>query len=72
MNTPNLPLPPVERLGPQLSDQPGVELAAEGVQRYVWRSAYGAMLIEVRDGLAFVNGERVTPVQELSAGEGRG
>jgi hypothetical protein len=54
-------------LGPQPSDQPCLDLAAEGVQRYVWQSAYGATLIEVRDRVAFVNGDRVTSLHELRA-----
>jgi hypothetical protein len=65
MNARNLPLLPEVLLGPQPCDQPSLELAAEGVQRYVWQSAYGAMLIEVRDGIAFVNGDRVTSLHEL-------
>jgi len=27
----------------------------EGVQRYAWNRAYGAMLIEVPDDVAFIN-----------------
>lgn len=65
MNAPNLPLLTEVLLGPQPCDQPSLELAAKGVQRYVWQSAYGAMLIEVRDGSAFVNGDRVTSLHEL-------
>lgn len=65
MIAPNLPLLPEVLLGPQPGDQPSFKLAAEGVQRYVWQSAYGAMLIEVRDGIAFVNGDRVTSLHEL-------
>lgn len=65
MNAPNLPLLPEVLLGPQPADQPNLDLASEGVQRYVWQSAYGAMLIEVRDGAAYVNGQRVTSVHEL-------
>jgi hypothetical protein len=67
MNSPNLPLLPEVTLGPQPTDQASLELASEGVQRYVWNSAYGAMLIEVRDGAAFVNGSRVTSIHELRA-----
>lgn len=69
MNTPNLPLLPEVQLGPQPADQPNLDLASEGVQRYVWHSAYGAMLIEVRDGAAFVNGARVASMAELRAAE---
>jgi hypothetical protein len=61
-------LPEVQR-GPQPAGQPNLELATEGVQRYVWHSAFGAMLIEVRDGVAFVNGARVTSMAELRAAE---
>ena len=69
MNAPNLPLLPEVQLGPQPADQPSLELASEGVQRYIWHSAYGAMLIEVRDGVAFVNGARVASMAELRAAE---
>ena len=61
------PLLPEVLLGPQPADQPNLELASEGVLRYVWNSVFGAMLIEVRDGAAYVNGKRVTSIQELRA-----
>lgn len=67
MNAPNLPLHSEVLLGSQPIDQPSLDLASEGVQRYVWQSAYGAMLIEVRDGIAFVNGARVASMAELRA-----
>ncbi len=67
MKTLNQPLLPEVQLGQQPADQPNLELASEGVQRYVWQGAYGAMVIEVRDGAAFVNGSRVTPIHELRA-----
>lgn len=69
MNAPNLPLLPEVLLGEQRTDQPNLDLANEGVRRYVWHSAFGAMLIEVRDGIAFVNGARVVPMAELRAAE---
>jgi hypothetical protein len=50
---------------PHPVDQPSLELATEGVQRYVWQSAFGPMLIEVRDDAAFVNGKRVLTIAEL-------
>lgn len=61
----NAPLVPEVLLGPRAPDQPDLPLAAEGVQRYVWESAYGPMLIEVREGTAFVNGKRVMSMAEL-------
>jgi hypothetical protein len=54
-------------LVPQRPDEPALPLASEGVQRYVWRSAFGPMLIEVCDGAAFVNGQRVMSMDELRA-----
>lgn len=38
-------------------------LGAEGVLRYVWESRFGPILIEVRDGKSYVNGQLVEPVQ---------
>jgi hypothetical protein len=67
MNATTLPLHPEVLLGPQPADQPNLSLVSEGVQRFVWNSAYGAMLIEVCDGATFVNGGRVTPIEELRA-----
>ncbi len=54
-------------LGAQPADQASLDLASQGVQRYVWQGAFGAMLIEVRDGAAFVNGARVASMDELRA-----
>ena len=42
--------------------QTELPLAAEGVLRYVWNNRWGSMLIEVKDGQAFVNGCVVTPL----------
>ena len=67
MNAPTQPLLLEVLLGPRPADQPNLELASEGVQRYVWQGAYGAMLIEVRDGAAYVNGKRVMSMAELRA-----
>lgn len=39
--------------------QADLPLAAEGVLRYLWESKFGPMLIEVKDGQAFVNGQVV-------------
>ncbi len=41
--------------------QPPLPLASEGVQRWVWRSRFGSILIEVVAGEVFVNGQRVEP-----------
>ena len=59
MNAPLLP--EVLRLREE-SPQETLPLATEGVQRYVWESRFGAMLIEVVDGVAYVNGGRVDAV----------
>jgi len=59
----NAPLLPEVLLGIDTSHEPQLPLAAEGVQRYVWEGRFGAMLIEVKDGVAFVNGQRVEPHQ---------
>jgi hypothetical protein len=69
MNAPSPPLLPEVLLGARPTDQPNLDLASEGVQRYIWQGAYGAMLIEVRDGNAFVNGARVASMAELRAAE---
>ena len=65
----DLSLLPEVLLGAQPIDQPNLDLASEGVQRYVWQSACGAMLIEVCDGIAYVNGARVLPIAELRAAD---
>lgn len=41
--------------------EPELPLASEGVQRYVWQSRYGAILIEVAGEDLFVNGDKVEP-----------
>lgn len=52
--------------GPQAS----LPLAAEGVQRWVWHSRWGSMLIEARDGAVYVNGQPVEPAPPPSSGAG--
>lgn len=54
--------------------QADLDLAAEGVLRYVWASNWGDMLIEVRDGVAYVNGQRVdaAPASATSVSVGGG
>lgn len=55
------------RLNPEVFVRPApapqidLPLAAEGVLRYVWESRFGPMLIEVKDGQSYVNGEVVEP-----------
>ena len=61
------PIPEV-LLGSGAPGQAALPLATAGVQRYVWQSAFGAMLIEVRDGRVYVNGERVLSMAELRDG----
>ena len=46
---------------PAPASQIDLPLAAEGVLRYVWESRFGPMLIEVKDGQSYVNGEVVEP-----------
>jgi hypothetical protein len=61
----NAPLLPEILMGPQPIDQPALPLATEGIQRYVWHSAFGAILIEARDGAAYVNGKRVMSLADM-------
>jgi hypothetical protein len=55
----NAPLYPERLLLADQSSQASLALSSTGVQRYVWESRFGAMLIEVIDGQSFVNGELV-------------
>lgn len=41
--------------------QQPLALATEGVQRHVWESRYGTILIEVIDRRVLVNGQHVEP-----------
>lgn len=43
--------------------QQELPLATADVLRYVWESRYGPMLIEVRDGRVYVNGDWVEPAE---------
>jgi hypothetical protein len=61
MNAPLLP--EILRLRDPSPQEP-LPLATEGVQRYVWEGRFGSMLIEVVDGIAYVNGERVEAVAD--------
>ncbi len=60
MNAPLLP----EVLMPPPSADPRAS-TAKGVPATLWQSAFGPILIEVRDGAAYVNGKRVLSVAEL-------
>lgn len=57
----NAPLYPeaVRRL--EETPQGELPLATEGVMRYTWEHRFGDMLIEVLDGVVYVNGDRVEP-----------
>lgn len=44
--------------------QAQLPLATDGVRRVIWHLAMGPILIEVRDGDVFVNGQRVEPLAE--------
>lgn len=63
MNAPLLPEILTRRSDSLQADLP---LAAEGVLRYVWENRFGSMLIEVKDGQAFVNGRAVQPIDPPS------
>jgi hypothetical protein len=46
--------------------QPSLELASEGITRYVWRTQFGEILIEVfANGEFAVNGERLAISQSV-------
>jgi hypothetical protein len=64
----NAPLLPEVLTRISRSPQADLPLATEGVLRYLWESRFGPMLIEVRDGRAFVNGKAVVPAEPTSIG----
>ncbi len=57
----NAPLRPEVLLRRDDPAQAPLPLAADGVQRWLWESRFGPILIEVREGAVFVNGQRVDP-----------
>lgn len=60
--TTNPPAVPEHVVGPAADDgQVPLPLAAPGVQRWLWHSRFGDMLIEVVGADVFVNGQRVQP-----------
>ena len=58
------PVLPEVVVGDVDASQPSLPLAAQGAQRFVWYARHGPILIEVRGGVAYVNGERVEPIAE--------
>ncbi len=50
--------------GGDAEPQAALPFASEGVQRFVWQMAHGEILIEIRNGCAYVNGDRVEPIAE--------
>ena len=52
-------LAPEVVVGEPTDDQARLPLATEGIQRWVWQSRFGPILIEVIDDAPYVNGERV-------------
>lgn len=58
----NAPLYPERLLRREAAEQVSLPLATPGVQRYVWESRFGNILIEVVGEQSFVNGERVEPM----------
>jgi len=58
------PLLPEVVCGGSAEPQAALPLASEGVQRFVLQMAHGEILIEIRNGLAYVNGDRVEPIAE--------
>lgn len=61
----NAPIKPA-LLRAAVSPQAAQPAALHG-SRYVWEGKFGAMVIEVIDGRAYVNGQAVEPVQATQA-----
>ena len=59
----NAPLRPEVFVRPEPCSQPDLPVPAHGVQRHLWESRFGTMLIEVRNGQVFVNSQLVEPAQ---------
>ena len=55
----------------ETTPQVDLPLAADGVQRHLWESRYGTMLIEVSNGQIFVNGGLVTPADDAAPTAGQ-
>lgn len=59
----NAPLHPKVLMPPHAADP--YASTVESIPPTIWQSAFGPILIEVRDGAAYVNGKRVLTVTEL-------
>lgn len=57
----NAPLLPEVLARLELPCQVDLPLASEGVQRYLWEGRFGSVLIEVKEGRVYVNGQVVEP-----------
>jgi hypothetical protein len=62
----NAPILPEVLSRLEASAQADLPLAAEGVQRYLWESRFGPVLIEVKDGHVYVNEQVVEPAEPSS------
>ena len=62
MNAPLFPEVLTRREGAAPHPQQPLPLASAGVQRHLWDSRFGPILIEVIADQIFVNGDRVMPV----------
>lgn len=61
MNAPAFPEVLLRRAKADVALEPELNLATEGVLRYVWESRFGPILIEVIGEEIFVNREKVDP-----------
>jgi len=52
----------------EASPQADLPLSTEGVLRYVWEGKFGPMLIGVRQGRAYVNGQAVESEEPAARG----
>ena len=59
----NAPLLPEISTCFEPTPQLDLALTADGVLRHVWDGRFGSMLIEVRDGKTYVNGQLVEPAE---------
>ena len=50
-------------VGADQTDQGALPFETEGVQRVVWKLAQCDILIEVKEGVVYVNGESVEPIE---------